>query len=185
MKIQKRSGKRWSAGLVLAGAAVILPASIAWACLSLAGITTNQATIQPGGTLNVNGIEFGSAPVQIHLGSVTGPILGTATPSASSGDFTVPVTIPASTTPGQYVLVATETPAATGAPARAVIQVGTAAPAQTTAPRPATVLTNSGSGVGSLALIGLAAAAASLFIAGGISFAASRRRSAATESVKA
>lgn len=185
MKVHKRSAKRWGAGLVLAGAAAILPASIAWACLSLAGITTNLATVQPGGTVTVNGIEFGSAPVQVHLGSTTGPILGTATPAASTGDFALPVTIPSSTTPGQYVLVATETPASTGVPARAVIQVGTAAPVSNTTARPAALISNSGSSTGTLALIGLAAAAGSLFIAGGISFAAARRRRPETESVKA
>lgn len=196
----KRSLRRWMTGGLVAGALAIVPAGAAWACLSLAGVTTSSATVQQGGTVTVNGVEFGSNPVQIHLDSLDGPVLATVTPNSDSGGFSQAVPLPADISAGQHVLVATE-PAATtngknngsstGVPARTLIDVtgpgGAAAPgAVTSSAAPTVNLTaNSGAGAGTLGLIGLAAAAASLFLAGGISLVVARRRRPEPEAVKA
>lgn len=145
------------------------------------------------------GIEFGNNPVQIHLDGLNGQVVATAVPYSNSGNFTQAVTLPASVTPGRHVLVATEAAAtpdgkndgsSTGTPARTVIDVG--GPGGATSPSPAasglpTVNIPSGSGtsVGTLALIGLAAAGGSLFLAGGLALATSRRRRHEPETVKA
>ena len=190
----KRSARRWTIGVALAGVGVLLPASVAWACLSLAGITTGGGSVPPGGTLTLTGIEFGSNPVQVHLDSLDGPVLATATPDAKSGNFTQAVTLPADVPAGQHVLMATEAAAtangknngaATGVPARAVIQVGNTAAAAAAAPaRPLALASDSGTGVATLALIALVVAAAGLFLAGAVSMAASRRRRPEVETVK-
>lgn len=190
-----KSLRRLSVGIAMVGAAVMIPASFAWACISLAGITTSAASLQSGGTVTVNGIEFGTNPVQLHLDSLTGPVLATAVPDTTSGNFTQAVTLPADVGSGQHVLVATEAAAtpdgknkgsSTGVPARAAIQVGTGTPAPAATPvRPLQVSSNSGTSVGTLALIGLAVAAAGLFLAGSVSLAASRRRRPQGEAVEA
>ncbi|MHB1535135.1 MAG: carbohydrate-binding protein [Acidimicrobiales bacterium] len=187
--------RRWTAGLALAGVGILLPVGAAWACLGLAGITTTTASVQPGGTVTVNGVEFGSNPVQIHLDSITGPVLATAVPNSNSGNFTQAVTLPAGVASGQHVLVATEAAAtpngknngsSSGTPARTLIQVGSSAPAAASSvARPVNLASASSAGVGSLVLIGLVAAAASLLLAGAVSLGASRRRRPEAEAVKA
>ncbi|MGH9077455.1 MAG: hypothetical protein ACRDY0_08400 [Acidimicrobiales bacterium] len=179
----------------IAGVGLLLSASAAWACLSLAGITTNLATVQPGGAVTVSGIgfEFGTNPVVIHLDSIDGAVLGTATLD-HIGDFSKVVTLPAAVSGGQHVLVATEAAATadgsndgsnTGVPARAIIDVGNSTSSTASPARPVTVITNSGTGVGTLIVISLAVAAALVFLAGSMSLVASRRRRGEAESVKA
>jgi hypothetical protein len=160
-------------------------ASAAWACLSVAGITTNLATIQPGGSLTVNGIgfEFGTNPVPIHLDTLDGPVLGTGSIDRI-GDFSVTVTIPAGVSNGAHILIATQDAATpdgknngsnTGVPARAVIQVGDASAPTPLPARPAAVITNSGLGTGTVVVMSLGVAAVGLFLAGLLSLAATRR----------
>ncbi|MHB1535895.1 MAG: carbohydrate-binding protein [Acidimicrobiales bacterium] len=183
-----KSFRRWTIGLAAAGLGILVPVGAAWACLGIAGLTTNSASVQPGGTLGVTLTEFGATPAQIHLDSVTGPVLATvAHPGKGmSGLTTTTVTIPAGTADGQHVLIATEpgNGMLAGIPARAVIQVGNAVPASASAARPASVTTASGTSVGSLALIALAVAAVGLFLAGSLTLVGSRRRPQA-EAVKA
>jgi hypothetical protein len=176
-------------------ALALVPAAAAWACLGLAGLTTNATgATQPGSTIQVKGVEFGSNPVQLHLDAIDGPVLATINPV--SGNFTQSLTLPADLSTGPHVLVATEAAATTnglnngaanGTPARALIQVGSpaAAPASSTA-RVATLAQSSNSGsVGTLILIALAVAGAGLFLAGGAIFVASsqRRRSLERQTV--
>lgn len=191
----QKSLRRWTAGIVVAGAAVLIPAATAWACLGLAGITTSSAHLQAGGTVTVNGVEFGKNPVQLHLDAINGPVLASVTPDSSSSTFAQPITLPADLAAGQHVLVATEPAvtadgknngAANGTPARTVVQVGTAPGASPAAPaRPVALTSQSGTSDGTLALIGVAAAAAALFLAGSVSMIASRRGRPQAERVKA
>jgi hypothetical protein len=180
--------------MAIAGVGALLVASAAWACLSVAGITTNLATVQPGGSLTINGIgfEFGTNPVPIHLDALDGPVLGTGEIDRI-GDFSVTVTIPTDVPNGTHILVATQAAATpdgknngsnTGVPARAVIQVGQSA-ASTPAPaRPVAVIANSGIGTGTLVLISLGVAAVGLLVAGLLSLAAARRPQGQAEYVK-
>lgn len=189
----KRSLRRWLAGATVVGAVVLVPAAAAWACLGLAGITTSSSTVQPGGSLTVKGVEFGTNPVDIHLDSLTGPVLATVTPKQRMFDQTI--TIPADLTTGPHVVVATQsaiTPdgknsgTSNGTPARALIQVGNAPGGAVASPARPLTLTSSSSttGVGSLVLVALATVGVGLFVAGSFSVVASRRRGKG-EAVKA
>lgn len=174
----------WTIGFGLVAAIVLVPAASAWACLGLAGLTASPTAVQPGSTIQLKGVEFGSNPVDVHLDGLNGPILATITPN--SGIFAQSVSLPADLSNGPHVLVATESAitanglnngAANGTPARALIQVGsTPAPAS---PAPLATLTQSSNsgGIGTLVLIALGVAGVSLFLAaGGIFLASSRRR---------
>jgi hypothetical protein len=182
-------------GVVIFGVGVLLAASSAWACLSVAGITASPATVQPGSSVTVNGIgfEFGTNPILIHLDTLNGAVLGTASLDRI-GDFTISVTLPANISNGPHILVATQDSATpdglndgsnTGVPARAVIQVGNPATPVAPAARPAGVITKSGIGAATLILIALAVAGVGLFLAGSLSFVASRRWRRQAEYVKA
>lgn len=168
--------------------------STAWACLSVAGITVNPTTVQPGQTVTVTGIgfEFGTNPVLIHLDTLNGTVLGTGTIDRI-GDFTQPVTIPTGLANGPHILIATEDAATpdglndgsnTGVPARAVFQVGNGAAAPVTPARATAVVASSGIGTDSLIVIAISVAAAGLFLAGVWSVVASRRWRAQAEYVK-
>ena len=193
----KRLGARWTmgVGLGVVMAVALVPAAAAWACLGLAGLTTSATgATQPGSTIQVKGVEFGSNPVQLHLDAIDGPVLATITPV--SGNFTQAITLPSDLSTGPHVLVATEsaaTPngvnngAANGTPARALIQIGSpaAAPSSSQARVASLAQSSNSSSVGSLILIALAVAGAGLFLAGGAIFVASsqRRRSPERQTV--
>ncbi len=184
----KKSVFRCSAVLAAAGIGVLATAGTAWACLGIAGLTTNVSHVQPGGRLGVTLQEFGMTPAQIHLNSPTGPLLATiARPGKGmTGDTSVNITIPANTPVGQHVLIATEpgNGMLAGIPARAVIQVGNGSAPATQAARPVAVTTNSGIATDELVGIGVGVAAVGLALAGGLSLATSRRRAGTVEAVK-
>jgi hypothetical protein len=177
------SGRRLTFGVLLAVVVALLYASTSWACIFLAGITTSASSVQPGGSLTINGLSFGSNPVQLHLDTLTGTVLATANPNGK-GNFSQAVTIPQGVSPGQHVLVATEEAAtpdgandgsSQGVPARATFQVGTAGSTDVaTSAGPVQVAKSAG--VGTLALIGVAVACVGVFIGGLISLVASRSR---------
>lgn len=188
------SFRRLTLGVTLAGVGVLVAASVAWACLSVAGITTNLATVQPGGSLTINGIgfEFGTNPVPIHLDTIDGPVLGTGAVD-HIGNFSLTVTIPADVSNGTHVLIATEAAATpdgknngsnTGVPARAVIQVGNSSASPASPARPAAVIADSRIGTGPLIVIAMGVAAVGLFLAGLLSLAAARRPRRQAEYVK-
>lgn len=164
--------------------AIILPFGFAWACVGLVSLSTNSPTVSPGGSLTVIGKEFAQkAPVLIHLDSLTGPVLVTATgtpaTSTMTSKFEVAVTIPPDVSAGPHVLIATqdEHDMNGGNPARAVIYVGSAAPPPAAAAaRPGALLADKGLGAATLALIGLAVAAVALVLAWLVFAGAARRR---------
>jgi len=162
--------------------AVLLAASVAWACVGLVSLTTASASVQPGDTLTLLGKEFAQgAPVLIHLDTINGPVLATAPPPTTTmtSQFTVPVPIPADVGVGQHVLIATQDyhNMNAGAPARAVIYVGVPAPTSAAgSPRPVSVITDAGLSGATLAAIVVAAAAAGLALFGAFMLASSRRR---------
>lgn len=165
-----RSRWRWTVGMA-AASVVLVPAGLAWACIGLISLTTSSSTVQPGGTVTVTGRNFAQgAPVAIHLDSPTGPVLVTApAPSKTmTSQFSVDVPIPPDVQTGQHALVATQEyhNMNVGAPARALINVGTAPGAlPAPAPRPARLMTKPGPNVASLALIAGAVAVGGLMLA--------------------
>lgn len=178
---------------VVAAAAVVIPASIAWACVGLVAFTTvGPNTVQPGGKVTIFGGEFARGePVHVRLGSADGPILAThpnPMPSTMTSRFNLEVPIPADITPGEHVLVATQNhyDMNAGIPARAVIYVNApAAPELEPEARPMSLTADEGPSTVSLVLIGLGVAAAGLMIAGAWSVAASRRSSPSAQSTPA
>ena len=162
-----------SASVLCLLAAVLAPAVIVFACVDVAALTATPQSVQPGGTVTVNGGDYVPGfPVQIHLDSPTGPVLATlASPSGTSAmhsAFKIDVTLPSNLSSGQHVLVATQNShnMTAGMPARAVIYVGSGVPVVSQSTRSAAPVIESGLSVGALALIAVAAAAAGLLILG-------------------
>ncbi|HWF52498.1 MAG TPA: hypothetical protein VG294_17785 [Solirubrobacteraceae bacterium] len=115
----------------------------AYACTAVATLTDSPGAAVAGSTVTVNGAFFGThsatdstsaGPVLIRLGSLTGPVLATASPSGTDRSFSVQVTIPADAVAGDTFLAATQQTASGtpvfGTPARQAFTV-TAAPAPT------------------------------------------------------
>lgn len=90
--------------LVLGSLAVGLSAAaLAFACTPQADIYMDPDTGAAGSRTTVEGIAFvPGAPVEIHWGSASGPLLATAT----GWKFSVPVTIPADASDGVHYIVA-------------------------------------------------------------------------------
>lgn len=148
-----------------------MPAAVAYACVALMSITTDVSTVQPGGTVTVMGTDFAQdQPVELHLDTPDGPLLATVPPpkSTMTSKFAVKVTLPEDTAVGEHLILATQTyhHMNAGAPARAVLYVGTAAPAAVVPEvRAARVDMGPGASVTMLVLVGLAAAVAALLLA--------------------
>ncbi|MGH7685866.1 MAG: hypothetical protein ACREN2_03505 [Candidatus Dormibacteria bacterium] len=162
--------------------ALAVPAAIVWACVSVASLTASPQSAQSGGTVTVTGGDYVPGfPVQIHLDSVTGPILGTVAtptgPSSMRSTFKTDVVLPSSLSSGQHVLIATQDAhnMTAGIPARAVIYVGTAPPGAQHSTRSAAPAIDSGLSVGTLALIAAAAAALGLLLLVAVMLVTSRR----------
>ena len=165
-------------------------AAVAYACTNLATLNLSQGAGAPGTSFTATGSSFApSAPVHLHWGSLSGPVLASVQASPT-GAIATTGTIPSTATPGDYVIVATQTvkgAPAFGTPARSSFQVvgpggAVASQAQTGSPSPnplATVATSSSSGVsGGLlaATIVLAVLGISLFGFGAAGYIRQRRR---------
>lgn len=173
--------------------AVLVPAGLASGCVALVAFRTNgSGVVQPGGMVEVFGGEFARGkPVHIRLDSPDGPILYTHAdpqPSTMTSQFTVQVPIPANTSPGPHVLVATQEhyDMNVGIPARAAIHVSSSPPiAPTPEARPTTLSVSSGPSAMSYILIVLGVAGAALLVAAVARAIASRRPSSSrSESVR-
>lgn len=177
---------RWALGVIAASGA-LLPAAIAWACVTLVQLTASPSGVQAGGTVTVTAVDTApGAPIEIHLDSPTGPLLATVPPhteSVMTGTWTTNVTIPADTSAGEHFLVATQDyhNMNSGMPARATIYVNQPVPAtgQTPPPRPTTLEVGSGPSAASLLLLGTGVAAGVLLVAALLFLTASRRQSQA------
>ena len=175
---------RWRLAVgMLAAAAAIIPASVAWACVAPVSMTVANPSVQPGGTVNVSFKEFAQgAPIEVHLDSPTGPLLATqvAPTTTMTSSSNLDVTIPPNTTYGTHFLVSVQNyhNMNSGNIARATIYVG-ALPPVSVAPeaRPANALVGKGPSAGTLVLISLGVAGALLLVAAVWSLAAGSGRS--------
>lgn len=154
-------------------AAVALPAVIAYACVGVVALSASPASVQPGSSVTLSGMDFvPTAPVQIHLDTVDGPVIATVTQMTGgvmSSRFSQSVTIPSNVSTGSHVLIATQNAHNMngGNPARAALYVGIAAPAASgPEARPAAVSIDSGPGWVVLALVALGAAIVGLIVFG-------------------
>lgn len=186
------SNRRRILGLII-GAAVVIPASIAWACVGIVVFrVVGSPTVQPGGTVQVFGGEFARGkPVEVRLDSPSGRLLAThpnPLPSTMTSRFTLDVPIPNDITPGEHLLVATQNhyDMNSGIPARAAIYVNTPEPAPPTPEsRPTSIVASEGPSTGSLVLIGLGVAAGGLLLAAVWSLMAARKPSTEAGSAQA
>lgn len=133
----RQLGKRgW---VLLAMGVFVVPmsvASLAYACTGLATISTSPGSGVAGSAVTVNAKGFAAhdpsdvrtSPAEIRMDSMTGPVIGTASPSASrtGGSFSVQITVP-NVDPGEHVLIATQNGTdgrpSYGTPARTVFKV--------------------------------------------------------------
>lgn len=159
------------ASVVSVLAALSVPIAVVFACVSVAALTATPQTVQPGGTVTVTGGDYVPGfPVQIHLDSVDGPVVGTVAsptgPSSMRSQFRVDVTLPSTLSVGQHVLIATQNShnMTAGMPARAAIYVGAAPQPGQQNHRTAYPVVENGPGLGALALIAAAAAVFGLIV---------------------
>jgi hypothetical protein len=185
----RRSRCRLTVGGLLAAVVALLYVSTSWACIFLGGITASPTSVQPGGSLTIKGLSFGSNPVDLRLDDLTGQVLATVTPDGK-GNFSQAITIPQNIGEGPHVVVATEAAAtpdgsnsgsAQGVPSRATFQVGTAVPAAASTAGPVQVAKSIG--IGTLVLIGVVVACAGVLLGGLVSLAVSRSRRPQTRTV--
>ena len=112
---------------------LLVPAAIAWACNPQAQLQPNQASYEPGQTMQLSGSFF---PGSTRL-AVSGPGISTTVTTTSNGTFQVSVPVPS--TPGSYSVRVTKADgtAQSGLPKVASFQVARAvssAPAPVTGP---------------------------------------------------
>lgn len=138
-----RGGFTKRTGFVLGLGVLTVPlvaAALAYGCTAAAILLPNPGSAAAGSSVTVTGKYFGthdpedvnsSKPVEIRLGSVTGPVLATAAPTGGDRAFSVGVTIPSGTAPGDTFLSATQLSASGtpvyGTPARQAFTVTAAA----------------------------------------------------------
>lgn len=115
-----RKFSRRTTVLVTLGAMAIplgATAVAAYACTAVATLSETPASAVAGTPVTVTGAFFGvhdpttattNGPVDIRLGSLSGPVLAEVTPSGGDRSFSAQVTIPATATPGETFFVATQ-----------------------------------------------------------------------------
>ena len=198
-----RNTRRWLAAVAgaAAAAAVLLPASAAWAP-HVAQLQVTPTQFKAGDTVTVFGPRgYGQTnPVEVRWDAVDGPVLGSfktvETGFAMWGPGTV--TIPADAKPGVHTLWATQKLEESeklirGMPAKTLVQVlnpDGSAPAlgQDITPqleqRPTELVEDESVGTGALVLAGLGVAGVAMFAAGAAALMSSRRRGGAPETVR-
>ena len=102
----------------------LVATALAYGCTAAATLSASPGAAAAGSTVTVTGKYFGThdpedvtsnQPVQIRLGSVTGPVLANASPTGTDRAFTVRITIPSGTAVGDTFISATQL-SATGTP---------------------------------------------------------------------
>lgn len=137
-----RKGMLLGTGVV---AALLAGSALAWACTSLATLTAQPATAQPGDSVSLRGENFDpeGSKVDIQFNGFDGQTLAT-TSARANGTIATSVKVPKSVEPGQYVLLAVQEASeggmAFGLPARTALVVpgpgGEVVPAPQSAVRP-------------------------------------------------
>ena len=104
------SVRRWLAGGGTALAGVLVVAATAWACVSGPAVNLSTNTVKAGDEVAVNGTNFRQPhPVQVRFNALDGPVLATLDAPGSDRTVTGTVTIPQGTSPGNYVLILSQT----------------------------------------------------------------------------
>jgi hypothetical protein len=177
-----KSRRRLAVGSV-AALAVMIPASLAWACVAPMALVTLNNTAQPGGIIRVQGRETGpGAPIEIRLDAPNGRLLTTVEgqPGGMTAKWEWDVPIPTDIQYGVHTLYAVQNFRNMNAVVpRVTIYIGVQPPPKAgPEARPASLDVGSGPSGASLALVGLGVAGAGLLIVGGLSVLAGSKKSA-------
>jgi hypothetical protein len=130
--------------LVFGAALPLAIASVAWACGDLATVTLDKKVASPGESVSITGKNYantapgGPSAVTVRLQSRKGTILTTV--PATLGRISDTFTIPASVSPGWYVVLATQNNAngtpKSGTPGRTTLRIQGSAAGATPAAAP-------------------------------------------------
>lgn len=137
-KLGRRAWLTISLGLL---AVPLVATAIAYGCTAVATLSTDPGAAPAGSTITVSGQGFGTHDdaavtntnglAEIRMGSVTGPVLATASPTGAKRTFSVQVTVPEGA-PGDTFITATQKQAdgrpVYGTPARQAFTVTAPAP---------------------------------------------------------
>lgn len=139
------------AGLLLGLGVLAVPlvgTALAYGCTAIATLSVSKGAAEPGSVVTVTGKGFGthdpadarsSQPAEIRIGSLTGPVLATASPGGQERNFSVDVTVPEGVS-GETFIAATQKNAdgrtVYGTPARQAFTVSAPAPAPAPPPSP-------------------------------------------------
>lgn len=185
--------RRFALGAAASIAVLVAAASTAWACVS--GPAVNLSTIQakPGDEITLTGTGFRLAePVDIRWNALDGPILAT-TAEPEDRMVSATFTVPAGATPGNYVVVASQSKpdgSLALSPIRALLTVvgpsgqapvmGADMTTDTGERTPGLVRADDSVSTGTLMLVALGVAGMGMFAAGIAALATSRRGTTAT-----
>lgn len=170
--------------------AVIVLSAAAWACIAGPTLDAPKRDVKPGESVRITGVSYNANPVVVRFNALDGPVLATIAPTdgtatGSNWNLNGDVPIPAGTSPGNYVLVATQ-PLADGKlsqiPTRALVTVvGTSTPVvgapltELQAERPVGLEQGESVSTGAKVLVATGVAGLTLFLAGLAVLVAGRR----------
>ena len=172
----------------------ILFAATAWACVSGPVVNLSTVSAKPGEEVTVTGTGFRNANDQlvVRFNALDGPVLATVAPPIVGGTVKATFNVPQGTSPGNYVLIVSQTKADGSlslSPIRAVLTVtgdagtqpvlGAAAATTDTSPRaPGLVTSDDSISTGTLALVALGVGGVGMFLAGMAALFAGRKNPA-------
>lgn len=169
------------AGVLVAGAA-------AWACVAGPTLVATPQVVGAGETVAISGITYNAdLPVVVRFDTLDGPVLGTFPVNQDTDALAGSVQIPADATPGNHVLVVTQTSEDGDIaiiPTRALVSVAGPGGApvlgeplgETDANRPVGLVEAGSASTQALVLAGAGAAGVALFLAGAAVYFSTRRQ---------
>ena len=180
--------RRFALGALAGIAALLVAASAAWACVS--GPVVNLSTVQakPGDEVTVTGTGFRQADqVEVRFNALDGPVVASM-PRPENQRINTSFTVPPGTTPGNYVVIVTQTNpdgSMSLSPIRALLTVvgpsgqtpvvGADTTSDASDRMPALVRSDDSVSMGTLMLVALGVAGIGMFAAGIAALATSRR----------
>jgi len=176
-------------GAAAAAGALVIVTATAFACVSGAAANLSTLTAKPGQEVGVTMRDFRKAdPVQVRWNALDGPVLASFDQKGDGNPFQGTFTVPQTASPGNYVVVLTQTTAdgkLTQLPVRVALTVTSAngsspvlgastAPVEQNRPVGLASADNSVS-TASLLLVALGVAGIGMFVVGLVALVASRR----------
>lgn len=183
-----RTSRRMAAVGATALTGVLVAGAAAWACVAGPTLLATPQVVGAGETVAISGISYNAdLPVVVRFDALDGAVLGTFPVDQDTDALAGSVQIPADATPGNHVLVATQTSEdgdVAVIPTRALVSVAgpggapvLGAPVgESDANRPVGLAEAGSASTQALVLAGAGAAGVALFLAGAAVFFSTRRR---------